>query len=84
MPHFTRIALEHRRLEMSAKTVATSFDPDLDVCAVTDGSSPTMSLLVIVFCLELTLYFISTIGAKPINEAVRSSHTPPLDGHELT
>jgi hypothetical protein len=29
-----------------------------------------MSLLVIVFLIELTLYLVSTVGAKPINEIV--------------
>jgi hypothetical protein len=59
---------------MSASVSDPSFDPDLDICCVSDSRTSKMSLLVIVFCLELALYFISNVGAKPINEAVR---TPP-------
>lgn len=31
-----------------------------------------MSLLVIVFFLELALYLVTTVGAKPLNEIVRT------------
>lgn len=35
-----------------------------------------MSLLVIVFFLELALYLVTTVGAKPLNEIVRTRTKP--------